>query len=117
MGRGGIMGGGPVTVATKSKARGMGVGERGDRSEGGGDGEFTAIKEDGCAAGMRSRALGHEARTGATGGAGGCEGVGMGARRRRQGAEAFVNWPREESGELTTSKRKENMTRLTRAKG
>jgi len=33
------------------------------------------------------------------------------------GAIAFVNWPRDESGELTTSRRKENMTRLTRAKG
>jgi len=33
------------------------------------------------------------------------------------GVIAFVNWPRDESGELTTSRRKENMTRLTRAKG
>ena len=112
----GIMGG-PVTVAVKSRARGMGVGERGDRSEGGGNRESTAIKEDGCVAGTRSRALGLEARTDSLEGAGGCEGAGMGARRRRRGAEAFVNWPRDESRELTTSRRKENMTRLTRAKG
>ena len=106
-----------MTFAAKSKARGVGVGERGDRSEGGGDGESTAIKEDGCAIGTRSKALGLEAGTDTWGGAGGFEGAGMGARRRRRGAEAFVNWPRDESGELTTSKRKENMTRLTRAKG
>ena len=117
MGGAGTVGGGPVTGAAKSRARGMGVGERGDRSEGGGDGESTAIKEDGCVIGTRSRALGLEARTDSIGGAGGFEGAGMGARQRRRGAEALVNWSRDESGELTTSKRKVNMTRLTRAKG
>ena len=106
-----------MAVAAKSRARGVGVGRRGDRSEGGGDGESMAIKEDGCATGTRSKALGLEARTDSWGGAGGCEGAGMGAWRRQQGAEAFVNWPRDESGELTTSSRKENMTRLTRVKG
>ena len=63
MGRVGAMGGGLVSVAAKSKARGVGVGERGDRSEGGGDGESMAIKEDGCAVNTRSRALGLEVRT------------------------------------------------------
>ena len=67
------------------------MGKRGDRSEGGGDGESMAIKEDGCAAGTRSRALGLEARTDSWGGAGGFEGAEMGARRQRRGAEAFVN--------------------------
>ena len=99
------------------RARGVGVGERVVNVEGGGDGESTAITEDGCAIGTRSRALGLEAGTDTTGGAGGFEGAGMGARRRRRGAEAFVNWPRDESGGLTTSRRNENMTRLTRAKG
>ena len=80
MGRGDTMGGGPVTVAVKSKARGVGVGERGDRSEGGGDGESTAIREDGCATGTRSKALGLEAGADPWGGARGCEGAGMGAR-------------------------------------
>ena len=117
MGTGGAVGGGPVAVTAKSRARGVGVGERGDRSEGGGDRESTAIKEDGCAASTGSRALGLKARTNSTGGAGGCEGARVGAWQRRQGAEAFVNWLRVESGELTTSRRKENMTRLTRAKG
>ena len=111
------MGLGPVTVAAKSRAQGVGVGERGDRSEGGGNGESTAIKEDGCVISTRSRALGLKAGTDATGGARGFEGAGMGARRRRRGAKAFVNWPRDESEELTTSRRKANMTRLTRAKG
>ena len=95
----------------------MGEGDKGVNVEGEGDGESTAIKEDGCAAGTCSEALGLEAGTDSTGGAGGFEGAGMGARRRRQGAEAFVNWPRGESGELMTSRRKVNMTRLTRAKG
>jgi len=112
------MGGGPAADAAKSRARGVGVGERGDRSEGGGDGESTAIKEDGSeAVGMGSRALGLEARTSPPEGAGSREGVGVDARRRRRGAKAFVNWPRDESGELTTSRRKENMTRLAMAKG
>ena len=67
------------------------MGEREDRVEGGGDGESTAITEDGCAVGTRSKALGLEAGTDTTGGIGGFEGVGVGARRRRRGAEAFVN--------------------------
>jgi len=50
--------GGPVTVAAKSRAQGVGMGKRGDRLEGGGDGESTAIKEDSCIIGMRSKALG-----------------------------------------------------------
>ena len=79
MGRGDTMGGGPVAVAVKSRVRGVGMGERGDRSEGGGNGESTAIKEDGCAVSTRSRALGLEAQTDARGGAGGCEGARMGA--------------------------------------
>ena len=79
MGAGGVMGGGLMAVAAKSRARGVGVGERGERSEGGGDGESTAIKEDGCAISTRSKALGLEAQTDSWGGAGGCEGAGMGA--------------------------------------
>ena len=77
----GIVEGDPVAVATKSRARGVGVGvgKRGDRLEGGGDGESTAIKEDGCAINTRSRALGLEAGTDSWGGAGGFEGAGMGA--------------------------------------
>ena len=63
--------------AEKSKAQGVGVGEREDRSEGGGNGESTAIKEDGCAAGTRSKALGLKAQTDSWGGAGGFEGVRM----------------------------------------
>jgi len=40
----------------------MGVGKRGDRSEGGGNGESTAIKEDSnVTVGMGSRALGLKA--------------------------------------------------------
>ena len=54
------------------------MGKRGDRLEGGGDRESTAIKEDSCAAGMRSRALGLEAQTNSWGGARGCERAGMG---------------------------------------
>jgi len=66
------MGGGPTADAAKSRARGVGVGERGDRSEGGGDGESTAIKEDdgNVTAGMGSRALGLKARTSPLEGAG-----------------------------------------------
>ena len=82
MGGVGVMGVGPVTVAAKSRARGVGMGERGDRSEGGGNGESTAIKEDGCVTSMRSKALGLEAQTDSWGGAGGYEGAGMGAWRR-----------------------------------
>ena len=37
------------------------MGERGDRLEGGGNRESMAIKEDSCAAGTRSRALGLKA--------------------------------------------------------
>ena len=55
------------------------MGKRGDRSEGGGDRESMAIKEDGCTAGTRSRVLGLEVRTNSLGWAGGCEGAGMGA--------------------------------------
>jgi len=56
------MGGGLMVDAAKSRARGVGVGERGDRSEGGGDGESTAIKEDGnVTVGMGSRAQGLKA--------------------------------------------------------
>ena len=79
MGRGGIMEGGLVTVAAKSRAQGMGVGKREDRSEGGGDGESTAIREDGCTVGIKSRVLGLEAQTDPMGRAGGCEGAGMDA--------------------------------------
>ena len=78
-GRGGCHRGGPVIVTTKSMAQDMGMGERGDRLEGGGDGESMAIKEDGCTVGTRSRALGLEAQTDFLGGAGGWEEVGMGA--------------------------------------
>ena len=65
------MGGGLVTVAAKSRAQGVGVGERGDSSEGGGNRESMAIKEDSCAVGMRSRAWGLKAQTDPWEGAGG----------------------------------------------
>jgi len=66
---------------TKSRAQGVGVGERGDRSEGGGDGESTAIKEDGnVTVGMGSRVLGLEARTSPPEGAGRQEGAGVDAQ-------------------------------------
>jgi len=49
----------------------VGMGERGDRSEGGGEGESTAIREDGnVMVGMGSRALGLEAQTSPPKGAG-----------------------------------------------
>ena len=70
-----------ASLSETSRARGVGVGEREVRVEGGGDGESTAITEDGCAIGTGSRALGLKAGTDTTGGAGGFEGVGMGARR------------------------------------
>ena len=74
------MGGGPMVDTTKSRARGVGVGERGDRSEGGGDGESTAIKEDGnVTVGMGSRALGLKARTSPPKGARSQEGAGVDA--------------------------------------
>jgi len=74
------MGGGLTADAAKSKARGMGVGERGDRSEGGGDGESTAIKEDGnVAVGKGSKARGLEALTSPPEGAGSVEGARVGA--------------------------------------
>jgi len=112
------MGGGLAADVAKSKAQGMGMGERGDRSEGGGDGESTAIKEDGNeVVGMGSRVLGLKAQTSPPEGAGRCEGVGVDVQRRWCGADAFMNWPRDESGKLTTSRRKENITCLTRAKG
>jgi len=76
------MGGGPTADAIKSRARGVGVGERGDRSEGGGDGESTAIKEDGnVTVGMGSRVLGLEARTSPPRGAGSVEGARVGAQQ------------------------------------
>jgi len=84
------MGGGLTADAAKSRARGVGVGERGDRSEGGGDGESTAIKEDGnVTVSMGSRALGLEARTSPPEGAGRREGAGVDAQWRRCGAIAF----------------------------
>ena len=53
MGGGGVL----VTVTTKSRVQGMGVGERGGRLEGGGDEESMAIKEDSYAVSIGSRAL------------------------------------------------------------
>ena len=50
-----------MTVTTKSKVQGVGVGEREDKSEGGGDRESMAITEDSCVVGTRSRALGLKA--------------------------------------------------------
>jgi len=61
----------------------MGVGERGDRLEGGGDGESTAIKEDSCAVGMKSRVLGLEAQTSPPKGARRQEGAGVDVRQRQ----------------------------------
>ena len=63
MERGGVMGVEPVTVAMKSRARGMGMGKRGDKSERGGDRESMAIKEDSCTASTSSRVLGLKAQT------------------------------------------------------
>ena len=58
-----------MAAAKESRAQGMGMGNREDRLEGGGDGESTAIKEDGCVIGTRSRVLGLKARTDSLGGA------------------------------------------------
>jgi len=77
------MGGGLAADVAKSKAQGVGMGKRGDRSEGGGDGESTAIKEDGNeAVSMGSRALGLKARTSPPKGAGRCEGAGVDMQQR-----------------------------------
>jgi len=58
------MGGGPTAVTAKSRAQGIGIGKRGDRLEGGGDRESTAIREDNnVMVSMGSRTLGLEART------------------------------------------------------
>ena len=62
----------------------MGVGERGDRLEGGGDGESTtAIKEDSYAVGMKSRVLGLEAQTSPPKGARRQEGAGVDVQQRQ----------------------------------
>ena len=74
------MGGGPVTFTAKSRARGVGMGKRGDRLKGGGNRESMAIKEDSCAASTRSRVLGLKAQTDSIEGARGWEGAGMGAQ-------------------------------------
>jgi len=74
------MGGGLATDTVKSRAQGVGVGKREDRSERGGDRESTAIKEDGCVVSMKSRLLGLEAQTSPPKGARRQEGVGVDAQ-------------------------------------
>ena len=84
---------------------------------GGGNRELMASKEDSCAVGIGSRVLGLVFQTSPPKGARRYERAGVDTQQQQQGAEAFINWPRVESGELTTSRRKENITHLTRVKG
>ena len=74
--------GGSVTVTLNSKAQGMGMCDRGERSEGGSDGESTAIAGAACGGGAsedRTRVGGLEAQTSPSpceGGTGSVEGLG-----------------------------------------
>ena len=110
--------GGSATVTLNSKARGVGVCDRGGRSEGGGDGESTAIAGAACNDGAgedSTRAGGLEARTSPSpceGGTGSVEGPGPAKLTWwRRGAEVLTNEARPICPRsLTTSRRKVNMT-------